>query len=262
MKVLYAFSQVWGSPGKLMNRTIIAVIALLLSGVAACAGPEENIAVTESGDELVVLAHGLGRSDWSMWMFSHRLEAAGYKVCSLDYPTVGESVETVLGESTRQINACIGSAPETHFVGHSLGGLVIRAYLQNNKDLLEAGRVGKLVLIGTPNKGSELADYLSDSWVMKIGGGIGQALMTGNNGLGQNLDQPDVNLGVIAGTKSSSLTSNRFKGPNDGLVSVESTKLQSMSDFITVEVNHTQMRYSPEVAEQTIHFLQHGRFRH
>lgn len=241
---------------------MIAVMALLLSEVAACAGPEENTAVPEADDELVVLAHGLGRSDWSMWMFAHRLESAGYKVCSLDYPTVGETVENVLAESTRQINACIESAPEVHFVGHSLGGLVIRAYLQSNKALLETDRVGKVVLIGTPNKGSELADYLSDSWVMKIGGGIGQALMTGHNSLGQSLDELDVNLGVIAGTKSSGLTRHKFRGLNDGLVSVESTKLERMSDFITVEVNHAQMRYSSEVAEQTIHFLQHGRFRH
>lgn len=246
-----------------MNRKIIVVMALLLfSGVAACAGPEENAAAPDAGDELVVLAHGLGRSDWSMWMFAYRLESAGYKVCSLDYPTIGETVESVLAESTRQINACIESAPEVHFVGHSLGGLVIRAYLQDNKDFLDAGRLGKVVLIGTPNKGSELADYLSDSWVMKIGGGIGYALMTGNNSLGQNLDELNVNLGVIAGTKSSSLTSDKFKGLNDGLVSVESTKLERMSDFITVEVNHTQMRYSSEVAEQTIYFLQHGRFWH
>ncbi len=246
-----------------MNRSTVALMALLLfSGVTACAVSEENTAVHEPADELVVLAHGLGRSDWSMWMLAHRLESAGYKVCSLDYPTIGETVETVLAESTRQINACIESEPEVHFVGHSLGGLVIRAYLQYNRELLDSGRVGEVVLIGTPNKGSELADHLSDSWVMKIGGGIGLALMTGSKSLGQNLDELDVNVGVIAGTKPSSLTSNKFKGLNDGLVSVESTKLESMSDFITVEVNHTQMRYSSEVAGQTIHFLQHGSFKH
>lgn len=249
--------------GELMSRALVFVPSLFfLFIVISCASIEENAAVYKPDDELVVLVHGLGRSDWSMWKFAQRLEAAGYKVCRLNYPTIGESVASVLTETTKQINVCIVSAPKVHFVGHSLGGLVIRAYLQNNKARLEKNSVGEVVLIGTPNKGSELADHFSDSWLMKIGGGIGRALMTGNNSLGNNLDELDVNVGVIAGTKSSGLTSKKFKGLNDGLVSVESTKLKSMSDFITIEVNHTQMRYNVEVAEQTMHFLKNGTFKH
>ncbi len=149
-----------------------------------------------------------------------------------------------------------------HFVGHSLGGLVIRAYLQNNKPKLKQVNVGEVVLIGTPNKGSEFADHISDSWIMNIGGGISRSLVTGINSLGNNLDELTVNLGVIAGTKSSVLTRKKFNGPNDGFVSVESTKLNSMSDFIAIEVGHSEMRYNLEVAEQTIYFLQKGTFRH
>ena len=247
-----------------MIRTTIFVLSLLsLSAVVGCASVEEDTYVYKPDNELVVLVHGLGRSDWSMWKFAQRLKAAGYNVCRLDYSTIGESVSRVLAETTKQINACIAPASKVHFVGHSLGGLVIRAYLQNNKDRLEQYSVGEVVLIGTPNKGSELADHFSDSWVMnKIGGGISRALMTGSNSLGNNLDELDVNLGVIAGTKSSRLTNKQFKGLNDGLVSVESTKLKNMSDFIAIDVNHTQMRYNLEVAEQTMHFLQHGKFKH
>lgn len=246
-----------------MSRTIVTItLLLLLSKVAGCTSLEANTISYQPDDELVVLVHGLGRSDWAMWKFEDRLETAGYKVCTLDYPTIGESVDSVMQETSTQINACIVSAPKIHFVGHSLGGLVIRAYLQNNKTLLEQDRLGEVVLIGTPNKGSELADHFSDSWLMEVGGEIGRALMTGNSSLGNQLDELDVNLGVIAGTKSSSLTSEQFNGLNDGLVSVESTKLKSMTDFITIDVNHTQMRYNLEVVEQTIHFLQKGRFKH
>ena len=245
-----------------MIRSFVAIICFLsifqLSGCAAEATPS----MYQADDELVVLAHGLGRSDWAMWRFAQRLENAGYKVCLLDYATLGVSVSRVLAETTEQIDACIKHAPKVHFVGHSLGGLVVRAYLQNNHHSLDKAIMGQVVLIGTPNKGSELADYLSDSWLMTVGGGITRALVTGSKSLGNNLDALEINVGVIAGTKSSMLTNAKFHGPNDGLVSVESTKLKNMSDFITVEVGHSQMRYSLEVAEQTIHFLKNGTFNH
>ncbi|WP_252730462.1 alpha/beta fold hydrolase [Colwellia sp. E2M01] len=226
-----------------------------------CANSDVHTATYQPDDELVVLAHGLGRSDWAMWRFAQRLENANYKVCRLDYATIGESVDTVLTQTTAQIDSCILHAPKVHFVGHSLGGLVIRAYLQQNIHKFSNASLGEVVLIGTPNHGSELTDHLNDSWLMAIGGGISRALVTGSNGLGNQLEELDINLGIIAGTKPSNLTSEYFIGPNDGLVSVESTKLKSMSDFIAIEVGHSQMRYNLEVAEQTIYFLQRGAFK-
>ncbi|MBQ4832703.1 alpha/beta fold hydrolase [Pseudoalteromonas sp. MMG010] len=230
--------------------------------LTGCSRSEAQITEYQSTDELVVLAHGLGRSDGAVWLFAQRLANAGYKVCRLDYATIGESIDDVLAETTKQIDACLLHAPKVHFVGHSLGGLVIRAYLQNNQYQLEKINIAEVVLIGTPNKGSELADHLSDAWLMEVGGGISRALVTGRSSLGNNLDETDANIGIIAGTKSSNLTNDLFDGPNDGFVSVESTKLSSMSDFITIDVSHSMMRYNLDVAEQTINFLQNGKFQH
>ncbi|MCF4008835.1 alpha/beta fold hydrolase [Rheinheimera sp. UJ63] len=242
-----------------MTKSLISIVLLLvLTPIVSCANSTTNT----SNDTLVVIAHGFGRSDWAMWRLAQRLRNAKYNVCLLDYATIGQSVSAVLAETTKQIDACVHQASEVHFVGHSLGGLVIRAYLQNNKHKLENIKMGNVVLIGTPNKGSELADYLNGSWLMHIGGDISRALMTGNNSLGINLQELEVNIGVIAGTHSSKLTRNQFKGPNDGLVSVESTKLGNMTDFITFDVGHSQMRNNFEVSKQTIHFLQNGFFKH
>ncbi|GAB2699641.1 alpha/beta fold hydrolase [Aliiglaciecola aliphaticivorans] len=244
------------------KKFVTTIILVLLFHITGCVHSQVLSSTYEADDELVVVAHGLGRSDWAMWRLAQRLELADYKVCLLNYSTIGESVTTVLADTSKQINACIVNAPKVHFVGHSLGGLVIRAYLQKNKHELENARMGEVVLIGTPNKGSELADHFKDSWVMNVAGGVSQALVTGDNGLGNNLDELDLNIGVIAGTKSLTLTNDQFDGPNDGLVSVESTKLTNMSDFIAIDVSHSQMRYNLEVAEQTIHFLQSGSFKH
>lgn len=246
-----------------MVRIIFSITMLLLvTQLAACASPKQSLIEYQPNDELVVLAHGLGRSDLAMWRFAEELKNANYKVCRLDYATIGQSVDSVLAETTEQIGACIIGAPKVHFVGHSLGGLVIRAYLQDNKHKLATLNLGEVVLIGTPNKGSELADHLNNSWLMEIGGGISQSLVTGSDSLGNTIKELEVNIGVIAGTKSSGLTREKFKGPNDGLVSVESAKLDSMSDFIALEVGHSQMRYDSEVINQTIHFLQKGTFKH
>lgn len=241
---------------------VTVILLLVLFSSSGCARSEVEPIIYQADDELVVLVHGLGRSDWAMWRFAQRLEFVGYRVCRLNYASLGVSVAELLNETTLQIDACITNAPKVHFVGHSLGGLVIRAYLQTNKHALENMSLGQVVLIGTPNKGSELADHFSDSWLMNLAGGISQALVTGTKSLGNNLDAINANVGVIAGTKPFTLTNKRFNSPNDGLVSVASTKLKGMSDFITMEVSHSQMRYSADVAEQTIHFLLNGSFAH
>ena len=247
---------------KMIKNIVTSILFFLSLQLAGCVSSAASLPTYKADDELVVLAHGLGRSDWAMWRFAQRLKDAGYKVCSLDYQSIGVSVAEVLTETSTQIDASILNAPKVHFVGHSLGGLVIRAYLQNKTHKLQKAKIGEVVLIGTPNRGSELAGHLSDSWLMDIGGGISRALVTGTRSLGNNLNALDVNIGVIAGTKSFGLTNANFTGPNDGLVSVESTKLDTMSDFITIEVSHSMMRYNLEVAQQTIHFLQKGMFKH
>ena len=96
---------------------------------------------------------------------------------------------------------------------------------------------------------------------MDIGEGTIRALVTGNRSLGNSLDDLPLNVCVIARTKPSSLPSDKFSAPNNGLVSVESTKFDGVSDFIEIDVNHTQIRYNKEVAAQTIHFLRKGRFK-
>lgn len=242
------------------NKNIFASHLILLLLLTGCKSTDSGPVQYKANDELVVLAHGLGRSDWAMRYFAQQLKRARYKVCSLDYTSIGQSVKAVLLQTNKQINACISNANKIHFVGHSLGGLIIRAYLQNNSVVLNSNKLGNVVLIGTPNKGSELANHLNGSWLLHIAGGVSQALVTGDNSLGNTIDELDINVGVIAGTKASALTQHYFNGKNDGLVSVESTKLSNMRDFITLDVSHTGMRYNQQVIQYTLNFLQTGAF--
>ena len=249
-------------------RTVTALLALVLSTAIfvghTLADSSVQSQAKHTPKEYVILAHGLGRGDSSMWRMRQRFEDQGFGVCTLDYDTIGETVESVLQDTAQQMDLCLKntSADSIHFVGHSLGGLVIRAYLQAHPELVKDPRFGKAVLIGTPNKGSEIADHYDDSWLMEIGGGISEALTTGQKSLGQQLEQSHLQIGIIAGTKSSAMTNKLFNGPNDGLVSVESTKLDNMQDFIAIKVGHAGMRYNEQVARQTLYFLRHGEFDH
>ncbi|MEP3047178.1 MAG: alpha/beta fold hydrolase [Roseibium sp.] len=210
------------------------------------------------GDKvIIVLLHGLGRNANSMWLLASRLEDAGFFVQRIEYSSLHQNPDEILEDIGNQIELCCRRHKHAvHFVGHSLGGLMVRAYLQNNK----VDNLGKVVLIGTPNKGSEAADHFSDSWLMDIMGPTAKTLGTGDTSFPNLLEVPYYPVGIIAGIRNSTLNDPVIPGKDDGVVSVEATKIDDMTDFILLETGHSMMRYDREVADQTIAFIENGAF--
>jgi pimeloyl-ACP methyl ester carboxylesterase len=146
-----------------------------------------------------------------------------------------------------------------HFVGHSMGGLLARAYLARYRPR----RLGRVVMLGTPNSGSEIADRLKNVRAYRAWfGPAGQQLITQRDAaLDAILPPVDYPVGVIAGNRSVYPISSAFlPKPHDGRVSVENTRLDGMMDHVVIAVSHPSLVRNRLALQQTIAFLRDGRF--
>jgi len=244
---------------------IILAVLIAVFGIASYIMNSNPLRVAdEPSGETVVLIHGLARGNVAMKTMAKRIVAAGFNVQQVGYKSMGETPELVLADVTEQINACCSKlTTPVHLVGHSLGGILARAYLGENK----LPGLKSVVLIGSPNKGTPIVDAFKESWWMNIVGDVALSLNTDtdpdNKGFLSTLKAPDYPLGVIAGVvDEGGLFSDTIPGDDDGLVPLESTKVEGMNDFIILDVGHGKMRDDETVIMQMLHYLKEGKFKH
>lgn len=249
--------------GSFMKKLCVSLIALLFACGSATWIPIA-VADTDEGEQgagdYVVVLHGLGRTSRSMSKLARSMQAAGYQVVNVAYPsTRGDMPELVnlLDNTVRDL--CTNDAKRVNFVTHSLGGIVVRCYL----DSRDVDRLGRVVMLSPPNQGSEIADTLKSWWPYQLAmGPMGLQLGTGTNDLPRRLGPVTFDLGVITGDRSlNPLYSSVVKGRDDGKVSVESAKIAGMRDFLVVHSSHTFIMRRRMVIDQTLHFLKNGHFR-
>lgn len=211
------------------------------------------------GDYVVIL-HGIARSSDHMQKLAAYLKKDGFDVINLNYPSTTHTIEELTKIINKEISQITTENKKIHFVGYSMGGLMVRALIHkyNYKNL------GKVVQLAPPNQGSEVADFIKNFWpYKKIYGPAGQQLITDQSKIKHLFGEVSYELGIIAGNSTiDPISSAIIPGENDGKVAVERTKLKGMKDHIVVSASHTFFPSNKEVQKQTLYFLKNGNFKH
>ncbi len=197
----------------------------------------------------VLLLHGLGRSKTSMRVLAWRLERVGFEPILLDYPSKSAPIEKLVDHVELSVP---DGDDELYFVGHSLGGILAKRLAKR----LPAERRGRIVQLGAPNFGSEIAERANT-----FGEPLGPALVELEPNSGE--DDEGLCIGAIAGTAALPAYGiiTGIHGDNDGKVSVDSAWGHApIKRRIAFPVSHSLMTVDKRVIKATIDFLKNGVF--
>lgn len=199
--------------------------------------------------EVVVMVHGMGRTKLSMLWPGKALERQGYRVVNWGYtstrwtlPELGEKLADFL------MGMEPDSAGRVHFVGHSLGNILVRWVLMNRPDAIQnIGQLGRVVMLAPPNQGSMVADKYAGilGWLLVPIRDLRTAEDSTVRGLA--CDAVDCEVGIIA-------------GKYDGKVTVEETQWTAAKAHVVVPAAHTMIMNRADVHELVVRFLRTGDF--
>lgn len=216
-----------------------------------------TLKMTPDSGHAIIYLHGIGRTSRSMMPIRRAMPEAGFTHVMFEYP----STRIPLKQSASCLNSVLQSLTDVDrisFVVHSMGGLVVRQYLKEHG----TNRIHRLVMLGTPNKGAELADMLRSNFAFRtIFGPAGQELVTDDVGTIRSLPTPTCEFAVVAGGRNDGKGFNPLlPGDDDGTVTVDSARLEGAADFLLVPKVHSFLMSDPTVIAAVRHFLDHGRF--
>lgn len=204
--------------------------------------------------EAVIVVHGLWVNSMLMRLLGYRIRRCGFDVAYFSYDSVRTTLEQNAARLGRFAEAL--SVSTVHWVGHSLGGIVILKMLEQCPE----PRTGRIVLMGSPSAGSYAARALVKT-------AAGRWLLGRSTALVETKAIPHVKhaLGVVAGSRGLGVGRIMLPGlpqPNDGVVTVAETRVPGMQDHIVLRVSHSGMLVSSRAANQVCAFLKNGRFIH
>lgn len=228
---------------------------------AALAAIESEGRLPPPRGETVILLHGLGEGRDSMQpLAEHLRRSLDATVLTFGYASVRADIDAH-GHALAAVVAGLPAARRISFVGHSLGNLVVRRWL-TIAPAADRGRVHRVVMLGPPNQGSELARMASRIWgVAEAAEGAARDLVVEWQRVAPGLAVPECPFGIIAGGKGDDAGfSSLLDGDDDAVVRVAETHLPGADDFLLLPVHHAAMMRDPAVQRATRDFLADGRF--
>ncbi len=221
----------------------------------------QSFASENTKNEYIVLLHGIARTSRSMSDIEEYFTDKGYNVININYKSRKYDLETLAKNIQKdKLDNIFDKGNKIHFVTHSMGGLIIRAILNKN----QPKNMGRVVMLGTPNQGSEVANFLKNNILFKkFYGPAGQQLITNQLCFKRIFGTVNYELGIIAGDRSiDPISSAILKGNDDGKVLIEKTKLKGMKDHVVLHTTHLTMITSKKVMRQANNFILYGNFIH
>jgi triacylglycerol lipase len=193
--------------------------------------------------EAVVLVHGHGAHSVLLEPLRRALERQGFRAVNWRYRSLWGSIETHaarLATKAKEFDED-GAVERLHFVGHSMGAIVVRRALA----MAQPRKLGRVVLLAPPNRGARLADFVLRVFGRRL---IAATELCSHPDSYVNRLSPvaDLDCGVIAASW-------------DHVVSLASTYLPGQRDHLVLRSLHTLPlhRHTPS---QVGHFLREGRF--
>lgn len=209
----------------------------------------------------VLVLHGLGQGRQSMQpLVDYLRNTLDATVLSIGYASPRAGLE-VHAETLDEVIDQLPEATSLSFVGHSLGNLVVRRWM-SMAPASTLARVQKMVMLGPPNQGSELARLASKMWFLAmLTDGPTRQLGADWEQVGSQLAVPPCAFGIVAGgTGDDRGMSMLLTGDDDAIVRVEETRLEGAAGFLLLPVHHADMMRSKAVQQAAVCFLNEGRF--
>jgi len=190
-----------------------------------------------------------------MFLLARRLRRCGFTVHAFSYPSARADLAANAARLARFLDAL--DAGTVHFVGHSLGGILIRALFHFHPNQ----KPGRIVTLATPHGGCRVAQHLGRHafWRRAMGKSVAQLLA----GVPREWAPPPREIGAICGTRSIGLGRLLYRGlprPNDGLLTVKESAYPAAREHLVLPVSHTGMLFSRRAANQVGYFLISGEF--
>ncbi|KJY82989.1 cobinamide adenolsyltransferase [Vibrio galatheae] len=201
----------------------------------------------------IIILHGLYMHGMFLKPLGSSLRSLGYRTKIVSYNSVAIDEQQVFSAID---HALCDSMPNV-LVGHSLGGLIIKHYLQSRQP--SSDLVSHVVTIGSPIQGASIVTRIQE---------LGMGVILGNSpsfGLAEHDSEwlfPQ-QLGCIAGTLplgARSVLMMESEDKSDGTVTVDETKIQGMTDHVEIKTSHTSLIYASAVPRQIDHFVQNNAF--
>lgn len=215
---------------------------------------------------VVIALHGTGRTRQSMAEMCEFLNDNGYTALNVSYASTRNRIEHHAASLARVIENLGPEVSEIHFVAHSMGNLIIRHYLGDHTDparhLRPDPRIGRIVMLGPPNNGTQMAARVKDNALFQLLWGVsGMQMASEWEQLAPRLATPQCEFGVIAGGRGEDSGGNPLvDGDDDMVVAVEETRLVGAADFLVLPALHSFLMSDPTARVCTLQFLRHGYF--